>query len=373
MPDTARAAYNREANMRNHSMLLCSIVMVGVACADQPMPTAVESEGARPSLLTTGGYSIVDLGTLRGGTMSRANDINASGVVVGWGDVSGGYHRAFRWTGGDMKNLGTLPGFPNSSANGINTSGTIVGSAASVAEERALLWKPDGTRVDLGHLDVPGWTVATAVNDKNVVVGYSLRDVGPPWSSMMKTHAFRALPDGSKLGLSVALDYSAAHDINNRGMIAGSAGALGSEHAYIWSSSGVGVDLGTLGGAWAEAYAISDVMVVVGVSETASAEIHGFRWTPATGMVDLGLVNDNWLAVDVNHFGRIVGNRFGGVMDGKQGFMRVPAGFAFLDGLIANGPRTTSAVNRCGWIVGQAKSAAGPMHAVLWRKSVCDA
>ena len=359
--------------MRNHSLLLCSIALAGVGCAGEPMPTAVDSEAVRPSLLTTGGYSVIDLGTLRGGTMSRANDINASGDVVGWGDVPGGSQRAFRWRSGDMKDLGTLPGFLDSRANGINVLGTIVGSASSVSEERAVLWKPDGTLVDLGHLDAPGWTVATAVNDKNIVVGYTLRNVGPPWKPMIKTHAFRLTPNGMKLGLSLTLDHSVAYDINIRGIIAGSAGALGSEHAYIWSSSGVGVDLGTLGGAWAEAYAISDAGVVVGISETAAAEIHGFRWTAAAGMVDLGLANDNWNAVDVSHFGRIVGNRYGGVTDGKHGFMRVPAGFAYLDGLIPNGPRTTSAVNRCGWIVGQAASAAGPWHAVLWRKRACDA
>lgn len=355
-----------------HRVLILSLVMMAAACADRAIPTAQDTSAVRPSLLTTGGYSIVDLGVFREGTMSRANDINADGVVVGWGDIPGGAQRAFRWISGGMKNLGTLAGFTDSRANGINVLGTVVGSASSVAEERAVLWQSDGTLVDLGHLDRPGWTVATAVNDKNVVVGYTLRDLGTPAMPSMRTHAFRMLANGTKLGLSLALEYSVAHDINNRGMIAGSAGFIGAEHAYLWSLSGTAVDLGTLGGAWAEAYAISDAGVVVGVSETASAEVHGFRWTAATGMVDLGLANDNWNAVDVSHFGRIVGNRYGGVTDGKHGFMRVPAGFAFLDGLVPNGHRSASAVNKCGWIAGQAMSAAGTFHAVLWRKRVCD-
>ena len=223
-------------------------MLAAAACADQTMPTSVEPHEARPSLLTASGYSIIDLGTLPGGTMSRANDMNASEDVVGWGDIAGGSQRAFRWRRGDMKDLGTLPGFLDSRANGINVLGTIVGSVSRTSEERAVLWKPDGTLVDLGHLDTPGWTVATAVNDKNVVVGFTLRDVGPPAMTMMRTHAFRMAADGTKIGLGLTMDYSIANDINVRGIIAGAAGSPGSEHAYLWTSSGAGLDLGTLVG-----------------------------------------------------------------------------------------------------------------------------
>jgi probable HAF family extracellular repeat protein len=116
-----------------------------------------------------------------------------------------------------------------------------------VAESRAVVWLANGTLVDLGHLDNPGHTHATAVNDKNIIVGYSLRDIGGPVIPIVTTHGFRRMPNGAKLVLSPGLDQSFAYDINNRGKIVGSAGPVGSVHAYLWSLSGAGVDLGTFG------------------------------------------------------------------------------------------------------------------------------
>ena len=46
-------------------------------------------------------------------------------------------------------------------------------------------------------------------------------------------------------------------------------------------------DLGTLGGTFSGASSISRG-VVVGESTTAAGDIHAFRWTRQTGMVDLG-------------------------------------------------------------------------------------
>lgn len=357
--------------MRNRSLLLCSLVLAAAGCADENLPTTVESIENQPSLLTSGGHNVFDLGTLKGGTYSLATDLNNNGVVVGVSEVRGGLMRAFLWSSGTMKALPILKNFENSRANGINSLGTVVGNVSAVAEERAVLWPGDGTVYDIGHLDLPGWTTATAVNDKNVVVGYSLRDLGTPITPKMTTHAFRWTPTGGMVGLSLALDHSFAYDINNSGFAVGSAGMAGQMHAYLWRPTGSATDLGTLGGAWAEAYAISDAGVVVGISETALAEIHGFRWTSGTGMVDLGLVNDNWHATDVNLAGRIVGNRNVGP-GGAQAFERVPSGFYFLDGLAPNQPRRAYAVNHCGWIAGQAATASSEMHAALWKKRSCD-
>jgi len=53
----------------------------------------------------------------------------------------------------------------------------------------------------------------------------------------------------------------------------------------------VRIDLGTLGGSSSYAADINNSDVAVGWSETKSGAIHAFRWTPATGMMDLGTLD----------------------------------------------------------------------------------
>jgi probable HAF family extracellular repeat protein len=50
----------------------------------------------------------------------------------------------------------------------------------------------------------------------------------------------------------------------------------------------VPTDLGTLGGAYTVAVDVNSSGVVVGYGETAGGEVHGFRWTKAKGIVDIG-------------------------------------------------------------------------------------
>src|SRR4051812_48315281 len=54
------------------------------------------------------------------------------------------------------------------------------------------------------------------------------------------------------------------------------------------SSTPVVVNLGTLGSTYAGAKAINDAGVVTGGSDTATQDLHAFRWTKQAGMVDLG-------------------------------------------------------------------------------------
>ena len=68
-----------------------------------------------------------DLGTL-GGTLSNAAGINDSEKIVGTSQISGGAYRAFLHTGGQMSNLGTLPGSLHSYASAINNVGNVVGN-----------------------------------------------------------------------------------------------------------------------------------------------------------------------------------------------------------------------------------------------------
>jgi probable HAF family extracellular repeat protein len=69
------------------------------------------------------------------------------------------------------------------------------------------------------------------------------------------------------------------------------------------------VDLGTLGGRTSVAADINSRDVVVGSSETVTGAVHGFRWSAATGMVDLGTLagDDESRAVAI-----LDGNMLGG-------------------------------------------------------------
>jgi probable HAF family extracellular repeat protein len=69
------------------------------------------------------------------------------------------------------------------------------------------------------------------------------------------------------------------------------------------------VDLGTLGGTFSVALAVSPGGQVVGFSNTAGdAEQHAFSWTQAGGMVDLGTLGGTFSeALAVNPGGQVVG------------------------------------------------------------------
>ena len=70
-----------------------------------------------------------------------------------------------------------------------------------------------------------------------------------------------------------------------------------------------GTDLGTLGGRASYAQAINKWGTVVGYSNTATGEVHAFRWTAAEGMVDLGTLPGDVAsgAVSILTTGKILG------------------------------------------------------------------
>jgi probable HAF family extracellular repeat protein len=115
------------------------------------------------------------------GENSIAYALNDAGVVVG--NVAG---YAFAWQPGRGAARLELPaGASASTAVGINAHGVIVGSAtlldASGVSQRAVMWR-DGRMFDLNTLiDSSHWklTSATAINDRDQIVGTGLLDGQP--------------------------------------------------------------------------------------------------------------------------------------------------------------------------------------------------
>ncbi|HVF64320.1 MAG TPA: hypothetical protein VNE58_10025 [Casimicrobiaceae bacterium] len=121
------------------------------------------------------GGSFTDLGTLPGGTVSQAIDINARGEVVGYSTTSGvNTPRAFLYAGGQLTSLGTLGG-STSAAQSINDSGQIVGEALTGLGATNGFLYTDGAMYDLNTLVVSGLggarlTNGIAINNKGQIV-----------------------------------------------------------------------------------------------------------------------------------------------------------------------------------------------------------
>ncbi|MET0395524.1 MAG: Ig-like domain-containing protein [Longimicrobiaceae bacterium] len=119
------------------------------------------------------GYDVVPLGTL-GGAESRAHGLNERGDVVGEAQTASGAWRAFLWRAGQMLEV-TAPG-ARSRAEAVNAAGVVVGNfwpgADTLAGTRPFLWS-GGAATQLAPAYVADHVYATDVNDRGQVVGYS--------------------------------------------------------------------------------------------------------------------------------------------------------------------------------------------------------
>lgn len=100
-----------------------------------------------------------------------------------------------------------------------------------------------------------------------------------------------------------------ARAINDSGQVVGaSATASGDTHAFLWTATGGMKDLGTLGGTFSRALGINSLGHVVGVSALASGEQRPFLWTLAGGMHDLGTFGGGFgQALSINNLDQVVG------------------------------------------------------------------
>ena len=89
------------------------------------------------------------------------------------------------------------------------------------------------------------------------------------------------------LGALSGVCTSSAQLVNQNGGVAGTAS---NAHGFYWTNAGGMVDIGTLGGSDSIAYGLNDGGKIVGSSRIAGSDApyHAFLWTAARGMSDLG-------------------------------------------------------------------------------------
>lgn len=236
------------------------LIALAACCA-----VGVSSAGAQT-------YSLTDLGFLpnKKEDVSTAAAINNSGEVTG---TSGG--AAFRYSKETMEEIGQNP-YGLSRGFGIDGSGQVVGDSTfdkAGSFSRAALFS-NGYARDLGNLRGGGlFSRANGINASGLVVGFTSETLDGNYGKAFMVDTKAQL--GSRLGLSKRM-----------------------------------VDLGTLGGLYAQAWGINDSGFVTGNSETKSdfGATHAFVWHKGTGMIDLGtLAGDFSYGTFINANNHVVG------------------------------------------------------------------
>jgi probable HAF family extracellular repeat protein len=291
---------------------------------------------------------IRDLGTLRGffdhypynpgyyGYYSDGNRLNNLGEVIGASDSPAKYNGAFRWKAGVMSDLGQLGPYdfiPR--ANAINDSGVVVGEVdgvgctfvSGIVTDIPLVdgpayginraghivggagldhdaWFYDGTATSLGLPAGARYSVASANNDSDVVVGTNQ-------DSLYFDHPFRWTAAGGMVALPVppGTTYCYPLDINNAGAIVGYCQIGFYEHAIAWKDTSIT----RLEGQGTRFLAVNNTGLTVGISAGLATV-----WNGSTPYLIRDAIQNNCSVrvsrvFDVNDAGQMAGTALVGV------------------------------------------------------------
>jgi probable HAF family extracellular repeat protein len=156
-----------------------------------------------------------------------------------------------------------------------------------------------------------------------------------------------------------------AYGINAAGQVVGDMYTPSGNHAFLYSG-GVKHDLGTLQSPYnysSYAKGINAAGQVVGSSYTSSSGAHAFLWSSGGGMVDLGTPlgpDDKYYAYGINATGQVAGYRIPSSSGFQQAFLYSGGGMTNLGTLPVSSASDAKGINDAGQVVG------GSGHAYLY-------
>lgn len=329
-----------------------------LACSATPLASAPEGEAT---------YRLDSITPPDGVMALDAIDINDQGQVAG-SSLGPAGQDAYTWSAkGGFVALARFPTAYYMEAVAINESAVVAGNAWwEDGTSRPVIWTDPAQAQDLG---VSG--AAQGMNDLGHVVGYASPQ---GFAGIGEAFLWDATNGATLLG-TLGGTWSEANGVNASDDVVGtSETADGQSHGFLWSH-GTMIDLTAVGDTYSEGYAISDAGVVTGIHSGPSGETRVFRWTRSEGMVDVGPMyadatdGPTSLSTDINTVGQITG----GVEPPGQlirAAVRQPSSGAWQE-LMADWPFESFAlgVNNFGVIVGRVADSTDvdvPSRAAIW-------
>jgi probable HAF family extracellular repeat protein len=310
-----------------------------------------------------GPYEFVPLNQA-GRNYARAWEVNNAGVVVLEAGSAIGNTRAFRWENGVFTELPTLGG--STIVRSINEAGVIVGTSTGpggIFDQQAFQWSGGSTLTVIPRPAAPNSVnnFPDDINEAGLVVGES--NTAWTWSQANGYTLLPALNGGTS---------STANAVNDNGWVVGNSAAAEGSRATLWRPGLAPLNLGfivELGGT-SVAFGINNANVVVGNSGAFAGFTRAFRWTEASGLVDLGAPGGrSSFANDINESGQIVGYASYSANPQNRAILWDTDGTAYeLDQFLPAGSGWTLTeaygINDLGWIVGRG-TLAGQTQAFL--------
>lgn len=214
----------------------------------------------------------------------RAHDINASGVIVGRSRDASLADHCVLWQGTTLiRDLGFIGSGNFCDAYGINDLGDIVGNANTVSggQSRGFLWRKGSFTQLVGVA-----SAAVDINNSGLIAGTN-GGIAVVW----RNGVIETLP-----ALAGGTTYNFVTDVNNNGDVVGygqSPSGVHMDTPILWRS-GTAIDLGRLpGGTFSRAYGMNDNGQIVGEGNLVDGgPVHALLWTVGTTLTNTApLVN----------------------------------------------------------------------------------